>query len=183
MPNEIHQKPQTAIVVADATDYAGDLGTRTDQIDLTSLAAGAARQSDKVDLAIAAPNLAELYAVYAAVEFAVAPTAGEVVDFYAGFSPSATPGTANPGGLSGADGAYSGTAGSSLDEAVRQLVFIGSLVATPDATTVVQFQFLGFVVAPERYVAFVADNNADQALVGDAVEMGIRVVPYTPEVQ
>ena len=41
----------TYLLVADSTDYADNqgFGTRTDQIDLTSLAAGAARQSAKLD--------------------------------------------------------------------------------------------------------------------------------------
>lgn len=184
MPNEIYQKPKTAIVIADVTDYAGDLGARTDQIDLTSLASGAARQSAKVDLeTLASGLLAVRFAVIVAIEFAIAPSSGDRIDVWMGFSNSAVAGTANPGGLSGADAAYTGTAGDSLDDSLRQLDFLGALTATADATTVVQFQTVGWFVAPERHVSFVIDNNADQALVADAVEMGIRIVPYVDEVQ
>lgn len=183
MANEVFQKAQTAIVVADTTDYAGDLGTRTHQIDLTSLGAGAARQSAKVDLAISGAFLATRYAVYVAIEFDVAPTSGDRVDIWAGFSPSATAGTANPGGLSGADAAYTGTAGDSLDDSLKQLDFIGALIATVEIATTVQFQFVGWLYAAERHASFVVDNNADQALEGDAIEMAIRIVGYTDEIQ
>jgi hypothetical protein len=184
MANEVLIKHGTAIVIADTTDYAGDLGTRTDQIDLTSLASGGARQSTKVDLEyLATDKFPRAWAVYAAIEFAVAPTSGNVVDFYVGFSPSATAGTANPGGLSGADSAYTGTSGDSLDDSLKQLVYIGSLIATADATTTVQFQSIGIITPLEQYASFVVDNNADQALVADAVEMAIRIVPLVDEVQ
>ena len=183
MANEVLQKAQTAIVLADTTDYAGDLGTRTDQILLAALAAGAARQSDKVDLGKSATLLATRFAVYAAIEFDVAPTSGDNVDIWIGFSPSATAGTANPGGLTGADAGYTGTAGDSLDDSLKQLEFLGSLIATSDAATVVQFQFIGWFVAAERYASIVVDNNADQALEGDDVEMAIRIVPLLDEIQ
>lgn len=184
MANEVLQKAQTAIVLADSVEpYAGDLGARTDQIDLDALASGAARQSDKVDLGGGASLLATRFAVYAAIEFAVAPSSGDNVDIWIGFSPDAAAATANPGGLTGSDAAYSGTAGDSLDDSLKQLEFIGTLIATADATTVVQFQFIGWFVASERYASIVVDNNADQALVGDAVEMAIRIVPVLDEVQ
>lgn len=183
MANEVLLKAQTAIVIADTTDYAGDYGTRTHQIDLTSLAAAAARQSAKVDLAVSGALLAPLYAVILVVEFDVAPTSGDNVDLYVGFSPSATAATANPGGLTGSDGAYTGTAGDSLDDSLKQLTFLGALIATSDAAAVVEPHSLGFLIPTERYASFVVDNNADQAFEGDAIEMAIRLVPWTHEIQ
>src|SRR5688500_5633843 len=105
MPNDILVKLGTPIVFADVTDYSPTLSgyTRTAQLDLTSIANGAARQSDKVDLGA---TRASRYLVRAAIELDVAPTAGTVVDFYWSSSPSATAGTGNDGGASGADGAY-----------------------------------------------------------------------------
>ena len=50
MANEVLLKSGTPKAWADTTDYAGDGGTRTHQIDLTSLADGAARQGAKADL-------------------------------------------------------------------------------------------------------------------------------------
>ncbi len=184
MANEILQKAQTAIVLADSVEpYDGDLGARTDQLNLKDVAAGAARQSAKVDLGKASALLGTRFAVYAALEFASAPTSRDNVDFYVGFSPIVTPGTANPGGLSGADAAYSGTVGDVLDDSLPQLEYIGTMIATADGDPVVQFQFIGWFAAAERYASFVVDNNSAVAFHSDAVEMAIRVVPYLDEVQ
>jgi len=180
LPDTIYQVEGTHIVLADTTDYAGDLGSRTDQIDLTSVGAAAARQSTKFDFTA---NRATLYSMYAAIEFAVAPASGAVVDFYLCFSPSATAGTANPGGTSGSDAAYTGTAGDSLADSVKQCTYIGSLVATSDATTVVQFQHIGLFKAPLRYANLVVVNNTGQALVADAVEQGVLIIPETSQIQ
>jgi hypothetical protein len=106
MANEILVKSGTPKVWADTTDYAGDGGTRTDQIDLTDLADGAARQGAKTDLGA---TRAKQYAVTVCVEMAVAPASKASVDVYWAASPHATAGLINPGGCSGADAAYTGT--------------------------------------------------------------------------
>ncbi len=184
MANEVLQKAQTAIVIANTGDYVDPgLGARTDQIDLTGVIAGEARQSAKIDLGKASALLGTRFAVYASIEFLTAPVSGESVDIYIGFSPSDTDGTANPGGLTGADADYSGTAGDVLDDSLRQLEFIGSLITTADGTPVVQFQFIGWFVAAERRAIIVVDNNATPNFVGNAVDMAIRIVPYLDEVQ
>jgi len=168
----------TQIVLADTTDYsptaANNLGTRTDQIDLTSLANAAARQSAKVDLGA---SRAFGYNVMAALEFAVAPGDGVTVDFYWAPSNSATAGTNNPGGVSGSDAAYTGTTGSTIDESVLQLQYIGSFSCTNDATTAVQIAQVGTFAPQERYGSMVVYNNAGQALHSDAVEMSISITP------
>ncbi len=124
MPTEILVKSGTPIVWADVTDYAGDLGARTHQIDLTSIAAAAARQGAKADLGA---TRAAAYAVTVAIEFAVAPTSGDVVSIWWAASPDPTAGTANPGGCTGADAAYTGTAGDSLaDSPVRKASTFGT---------------------------------------------------------
>ena len=111
LPDTILQVEGTHIVVADcAGDYAGDLGACTDQISLASISAAAARQSDKIDFGV---NRAQLWAMYTAIEFDIAPTSRDIVEHYIAFSPSATAATANPGGVSGSDAAYTGTAGDS----------------------------------------------------------------------
>ncbi len=179
MPTEILIKSGTPIVWADTTDYAGDLGARTHQIDLTSVAASAARQGAKADLGA---TRAAAYAVTIAVELAVAPASGEIISLWHAASPSATAGTANPGGTTGADGAYTGTAGDSLADSILQLTLIGNLVCTLDATTVVQFQ--SFIFSPEhRYGMPVVYNESGQALVADAVEMAIAYTPIIDESQ
>src|SRR3972149_4681794 len=100
------------ICFRDVTDFgpaaANDLRVGTPtlvQLDMTSVADAAYRQSTKVDLgAVRAPA----YAVRAALEFAAGVVAGEIMDFWWAPSGSATAGTANAGGGSGADGAYTG---------------------------------------------------------------------------
>jgi hypothetical protein len=53
LPDSAKYTIGTAIILADTTDHSPaanyNLGTRTDQIDCTDLAAGAARQSAKFD--------------------------------------------------------------------------------------------------------------------------------------
>lgn len=179
MANLIYDTSATAIVFADATDFSGTNSgyTRTAQIDLTSIANGAARQSDKVDLGV---DRSQLYSVRVGIELAVAPTAGNIVEFYWSASASATAGTGNDGGASGADGAYK--AGEEA-EWKKQLIFIGALVLTNDATTTVQVQSIGMFKPPERYGSVIVVNTSGQALVADAVEMFVALIGVNPEIQ
>lgn len=179
MANEVLLKQGTAVVLADVTDYAGDGGTRTDQIDLTSIANNAARQSAKVDLgALRAPR----HAVTGAMEVDVAPASGTVIELYWGPSTHATAATANPGGLSGSDAAYSGTSGDSLDDSLKQLDFIGAIVCTSDADPALQIQT--FVYSPTtRYGCLVVYNKSGQAFVADAIEMFVTFTPLIDEIQ
>src|SRR3989304_93606 len=116
------------ICFRDVTDFgpaaANDLRVGTPtlvQLDMTSVADAAYRQSTKVDLgAVRAPA----YAVRAALEFAAGVVAGEIMDFWWAPSGSATAGTANAGGVSGADGAYTGYS-SNAAASVRPLEHIG----------------------------------------------------------
>ena len=78
MANEILAKNGTQIVWADVADFGDSPVARTDQIDLTSIAVGAARESDKVDLGA---TRAQRYDVTLRVEFDVAPSSGDIVSF------------------------------------------------------------------------------------------------------
>ena len=180
MPTEVLIKSgATPVVWANSSDYAGDLGTRTHQIDLTSVATTAARQGAKADLGA---TRAAVFAVTVAIEYDVAPTSGNVCSIWWAPSPSATVGDVNPGGCTGADAAYTGTAGDALADSILQLTLIGNLVCTSDAAAVVQFQT--FMFSPEhRYGSVVVWNEADQALEGDAIEMGIALTPIIDETQ
>jgi hypothetical protein len=180
MPTEILIKSDTPIVWADSVQpYAGDIGARTHQIDLDSLASLAARQGAKVDLGAVR---AAAYAVTMAIEFDVAPSSGNVVSLWWAPSPSPTAGVANPGGCSGADGAYTGTTGDALADSILQLTLIGNLICTSDVATVVEFE--SFIFSPEhRYGSPVVYNEADQAFEGDAVEMGVSFTPIIDEAQ
>lgn len=179
MPNQILVENGTPIVFADATDYSGTNSgyTRTAQIDLTSLATTDSRQSDKVDLGA---TRAAVYSVRVGFEFDVAPTAGNTVEYYWSASTSGTAGTGNDGGCSGADGAYK--AGEEA-EWQKQLILLGTLVATNDAAPTVQMQTIGRFAPPERYGQIVVYNGSGQAAEGDAVEMFVALIPLIDEVQ
>ena len=173
----------TPIVVADTTDYVDNqgMGTRTDQIDLTSLAAGAARQSDKLDFTA---NMDLEYVLGASIEWATAPTAGETVDFYVSWSNSATAGTNNSGGVGGSDAAYTGYS-SNLDDSLKQLQYLGSMVATTQATATVQIDSNVSTFTPRaRYGTLVVVNNsAGDNFHSDAVEMAVRMTPLVTQIQ
>jgi len=173
----------TYILLADTTDYPGGsqlLGTRTHQIDLTSIAASAARQSVKVDFG---DPRAATWACFAAIEFDVAPANGAVVSFHLSPSPNATAGNANAGGANGTDSAYTGYAGGGLANSIKQTMLIGNLVATADVATVVQYQFIGFFSPPQQYGSIIVYNRTAQAFEGDAVEMGVLLTPLIDQVQ
>ena len=181
LPDTINFLPGTALVWADTTDYSSTLTglARTHQIDLTSIGAAAARQGAKADLGSA---FARQHLVYVGIEMDVAPTSGDLIEFWWAGSPHATAGNANPGGTSGSDAAYTGTAGDSLADSKLSLQYLGSLIATADAATVVQYQTLGFFVPKLRYGMPIVVNLADQAFEGDAVEMFVALIPYTDQI-
>jgi hypothetical protein len=186
MANEVLLKTGTAIVLGKSASHSpaanNNLGTITDEIDLTSLAAGAARQSAKFDFG---STRARRYAIFAALEWATAPAAGAVesVDIYLAFSPSGTAAVANPGGVSGSDSAYAGYS-SNLDDSLKQLTFIGSSIATVQATGTVQIATVGTFTPIERYATLVVDNSsASDNLHNDMVEMSILITPIVDEIQ
>jgi len=181
MANEILHKRGTPVVFADTTDFSSTNNgyTRTAQITLETLATTRARQSDKADLGA---TRARLYAVRVGIEFDVAPTIGQTVEFYWSASASATAGTGNDGGCSGTDSGYQASA-AEVDEFKPQLIFLGALVATADLATVVQYQTVGYFTPPERYGQLVVVNETSQALEGDSVEMFVALVPIVDEVQ
>ncbi len=179
MANEVLVKNGTQICWADTTDFGDSPVARTLQIDLTSLADGAAREGAKADLGA---TRAARYSVTLRIELDVAAASGAVVDLYMGQSPHGTAGTANPGGLTGADAAYTGTAGDSVGDSIVQCSWVGSLACTSDADTVIQQSTFAFVPS-ERYVIPVVFNNAGQAFEGDAVEMSVLMTPLIDEIQ
>jgi len=174
----------TQLLVADhATDFGAApttaansliIGTPTDiQIDMTSLAAsGGGRQSAK-SASLGSTEHTPAYRVDACIEFALAPTDGDVVDFYWAPSPSATAGTGNGGGVTGSDSAYTDTAGT-----LGQLQYIGSLVCQNTTTNI---GYVGNIVPVQEYGTLVVINNADQAFAGAGAmdETHITLTPWT----
>ncbi len=181
MPNVIPRHEGPAFVWADETDYAAGTavgGTRTDDLDLTALAAGAARQGVKVDLG---EKRARQYAVTLSVEFVNGdfPDASETIDLYWGPSLSFTAGTGNTGGLAGTDAAYTGYAASSLERGLEQLQKIGSLHLSSDDDPLPQLET--FIFEPMlRYGQPVVVNRCDTEVLnsaGNADLMYIRMAP------
>ncbi len=186
MATENLVKEGTPIVWADETDYGGGAevgGTRTLDLDLTDLLFTAARQGVKADLGA---TRAARYAITLAVEFKAAdtPESGETVDLYWGPSGSTTAGVANQGGLVGTDAAYTGTAGDSLADSLKQLMFLGSVVLTADTAGVPQRQTFVFS-PPTRFGQPVVHNNTDAEDLNDvdAEEMYVRMVGIVDEFQ
>lgn len=176
LPDDILVKDGTPTVWANSGDYSSTVSglVRTLQIDLTSVADTEAREGAKADLG---EKRAAGFTVYAGIEMAVAPASKTLVEFYWAESPSATPGNANPGGTSGVDGDYTGTAGDSLADSVAPLYYIGALVMTADATAVVQYGRVGALGLVSRYGSIVVKNETGQAFMTDAVEMFVALVP------
>ena len=165
---------------------ANDLRKTTDgsqetdcQLSMASVANNAARQSAKVDLGSVR---AQAYALRAALEFAATPTAGNTVEFYWAPSQSATAGNGNPANASGSDAAYSGYS-SNLDASVKQLIFIGSMIVTAQATATVQVAEAGMLVPTERYGSLIVYNKSGAAIHSDDVECNIVLDPIYDEVQ
>lgn len=179
LPDNLLTQNGTAIVFADTTDHSpgasasNNLGARTNQIDLTSVANNAARQSDKVDLGA---TRAEVWAVSAAFEIAATPTAGNVIELWWAPSASSTAGMDNGGGVTGADAAYSGYS-SNIDASLKQLQFIGDFVCTAQATGTIQVGRVGSFRPQQRYGTLVVYNKSGAALHSDAVEMSVRLSP------
>lgn len=184
LPDSLKLTAGTAIILADSTDHspatANNLGTRTDQIDLTSVGNNAARQSAKVDFGA---NRAVLWNVAAAFELAATPTAGNVINIFLAPSNSGTAATANPGGVSGSDSAYTGYS-SNLAASLRQLELIGAFICTAQATGTVQIDMsVGQFSPPERYGTIVVENQSGAAFHSDMVESSIVLSPIEHQVQ
>lgn len=166
--------------------YNGDGGAQTALLTLSELASGAARQSDKVDLDNGLVNnrWPKEYAVTVLMvwEQIDEPNAGERVDIYWAASLSNVAATANPGGVSGSDGAYTGTAGSTLTESLQELQFLGSLITTNDFDIVQQQTF--FATLPTQYGTIVVVNNVGEHLTDEAGnKLAVVLTPREYEVQ
>lgn len=174
------------ILFRDSTDYSpAAANTLTQgsptavQLDLTSVANSAARQSDKADLGA---NRPVGYWVRAAFEFAATPTAGEFVELWWAPSQSATAANGNPGGVSGSDSAYTGYS-SNLGDSVLQLLFVGRFTVTAQATGTVQTAECGYFKPPTRYGSLVAYNRSGASFHSDMVESSVVFQPDYPQVQ
>ena len=188
MTNEILLKVGTQICFADhGTDFVGgaaktslEQDTPTDvQIDLTSLANGAGRESAKVDLG---ETRAAQYSVMASFEFAATPTTGDLVELYWAPSPDATAANGNPQNIDGVDATAPSGIGT-LAELVRVCQLIGYFICTDDATGAVQTAYVGTFSPAERYGILIVKNESGAAFHSDAVETHIVFNPIVDELQ
>lgn len=155
----------------DADFDLGNLGT-----------GGVAWQSAKLDLGSA--NLDAEYKMRAYIEFNSSPTAGGTVDFYTGFSSSATAGTDNPANLAGADQVFQGYGASTAagTEALKQLEFVGSLIVASGID--LQVADVGWFVPKDRYMMLVAVNNTSVNVAAtDAIETCVAIYPVQSQIQ
>ena len=156
-------------------------GTDAD-IDMQAATTGIHVQSAKLDLGSA--NLDVLYKMRAYIEFFSAPTAGGLVDFYLSWSNSGTAGTDNMGGASGTDAVYQGYGADTASgtEALAQLHYIGSLVATADA--VLQKAEIGVFMPRDRYCSLIVSNQTSVTLAAtDAIETCVAIWPMQHQIQ
>ncbi len=189
MANEVLVKVGTQIIFADhATDFVGgtsgtsiEVATALDvQLDTTDVADTAGRQSAQADLGA---TRARRYLVSAALEMADTPTTGEVVEFYWCASNQSVAGDGNPGYCTGVDGAYAGGV-ATLAEGLAQLIRIGVMRMSADATTTVQVAVIHKDFRPPtRYGSLVVVNESGAAFHSDAVETHIVMDPIVDEVQ
>ena len=183
------QKYGTQLLFSDATDFSGGdgppataansliIGTPTVvQIDCTDLAAAAGRQSDKTaTLAHTGTAWPIQWVLGACVEHVATPTAGQTVEFYWNASPSATAGTGNSGGCTGADGAFT-VAGKS------QLILIGVLVL--QAATININADVGRLWMPHLYGSLVVVNVCPTKAMHSAMdEQHFTLTPIIDDIQ
>ena len=153
----------------------------TGELVLLNLADAAAAQSAKVDLGA---HWAPLYACVACIEMQVAAaTAGSTVDFYWNASGIVTAGTGNMGAASGAAAAYTGYS-ADLADALKQLIFIGSMVMTDDGVDSAQIGMVGILSPPHRWGSLIVVNNTGQVICDtDDIEAHIVLSPIVDEIQ
>jgi hypothetical protein len=141
----------------------------------TSLGNAAARQGDKSsagDILDATKGLAALLEVVAETKVQVAPTDGNTIDVYLGFSSSATAGSDNVGGLTGADASLA-----SPVSVTPQMVFCGSIIMSNAIGTGIQRQ--RFLIQPQdAYMIPVIVNSSGQTLSATGTDTKITITPW-----
>lgn len=160
MPNEILQKPGTQI-------NWGSAGGETEAMTLANLANGAVREGEEHDFGA---THAMRWRLFYKVDFAVAPTAGEVVEIYFAWSHD---GTSYDGDHGGAD-----AAGAVADLPNMKLVHVHVCKNNTDN------QWSGGIMFVEtRWGAPAVYNNSGQALTNAAADQELILEPLIDEIQ
>ena len=143
----------------------------------TGLAAGAAVNSNQVDLGV---NRPEWIDVKAALEWFATVVAGEVVSFHWSGSAHSGVGTGNPGQPDGTSDVYTGD-GSTVAEAVKQMQFIGNHIN--NGKTGVQIADVGGFVPTLRYGQLIVFNETATLLCGtDDIESSVLFYGTIPNI-
>ena len=143
----------------------------------TGLAAGAAANSDLVDLGATRPEWID---VIAALEWFAAVVAGEVVSMYWSGSANSSVSAGNPGQPDGVDGLYSGD-GSTVAEAVKQMQFIGNHIN--NGKTGVQIADVGGFEPRLQYGQLIVFNETATLLCGtDDIESSVLLYGTIPNI-
>ncbi len=145
----------------------------------TGLSAGAAINSDQVDLGAAR---AARYSLKAAIEFFAAILVGSVVTFYWSSSQHSSVGVGNDGRTDGVDGPYTGDGGGDVAESVKQMQFIGRFKTTD--LVGVQIANVGIFSPAARYGQLVVVNDTATVICGtDDIESSVLMTPLVDEIQ
>lgn len=145
---------------------------------LTSLVNNAVRQGDKSDSIVDGTyGLPEVLEFLLETACNVAGTNYTSIDLFIGESDSATPGTNNPGGLSGVDGTL--TSGTQL---IWQLRHAGSLSVSNGAGTNVQKSRFRLYLPLCAYVIPVIANFSGQSLHATASNHKLTMTPFYREI-
>lgn len=149
-------------------------------LSLSSIASGAAKNSDQLDLGT---TRARTYHLIAALEFFSAPGAGETVDFYWSPSFNSSVAVGNPGHSDGIDGAYTGDGGGTVAESVLQMQYIGTMILTD--LVGVQIADIGMFHPNARYGQLIIVNNTATVAIcaTDDIESSILMVEILDEIQ
>lgn len=143
----------------------------------TGLSAGAAVNSDQIDLGATRPEWID---VKAALEWFASVPAGDVVSMYWSGSANSNAAAGNPGQPDGVDGLYSGD-GSTVEEAVRQMQFIGNFIS--NGKTGVQIAYVGGFPPRYRYGQIIVFNETATLLCGNNdVESAVLFYGTIPDI-
>jgi len=138
-----------------------------------------ARESAKADFQVlgsGSDSAAQLYEVSAIFDWlTTAPTSGATVEIYFNPSNSATAGTDNQGGCTGADAGYTGST-NDISIATRRLIYIGSFVASALAGADIK-GIVGYIQIPTRYGSIVVWNKSGRLLHSTEGNKEIRFRP------
>jgi hypothetical protein len=173
----------TPIILANTADHNPTpglslLGGETHQFNMSSLGAGAYRQSVKFDMGA---TRAREWLCRAAFRPISAPTAGRQIEVFIGFSDSATAADSNPGNLSGSDADYNGygAAATDADECIGQLVRIGHVVVSADSDVMVGE--VGIFSPSLRYGMIVVRNGMLVTFIGNGIQSSVHLIPIVDQ--